>query len=237
MDQPAGVIGHREAEALTGRPGAAQGRGADWRRSGHQLLSPPNPTSPGPGPSDLRILGAIRPYSGRTAQGLQGEDDGSREEHLRRADLQHGVPQGTWGVQPLQLGKSSTLMSIPVRYVRVYIFGLESDEIDASCVFSTARAPTGVRHRCATRTSAVTRSATLQTCKRRRRLSSTSTSPIRRWEVTTRLPPHLVGRHPRLPCRDVCGRRWGRYLPPRPRPRPWRRRRVRRRVRGSGPGP
>jgi hypothetical protein len=233
MDQPAGIIGHQEAEALTRRPGAAQGRGADWRRSGHQLLSSPHPTSSGPGPSNLQILGAIRPYSGRMAQVLQCEDDGSREEHLRRADPQHGVPQGTWGVQSLQLGKSSTLMSIQVRSVRVYIFGLEFDEIAASCVFSTARAPTGVRHRSATRTSAVTRSAALQTCKRRRRLSSTSTSPIRWWEATTRLLPCLVGRHPRLPCCDVCGRRWGRYLPPRPRPRPWRRRRVR----GSGPGP
>jgi hypothetical protein len=45
--------------------------------------------------------GAIRPYSGRIAQGLQGEDDGSREEHLRRADPQQGVPQGSGGVRPL----------------------------------------------------------------------------------------------------------------------------------------
>jgi hypothetical protein len=52
---------------------------------------------------------AIRPLStgsdwpnpSRPAQGLQGGDDGSREEHLRRADPQQGVPQGTRGVQPL----------------------------------------------------------------------------------------------------------------------------------------
>jgi hypothetical protein len=63
-----------------------------------------------------RIMG-IKPEASPYARlaevyaiGIQGEDDGSREEHLRRADPQQREPQGTWGVQPLRPGESSTLM-------------------------------------------------------------------------------------------------------------------------------
>jgi hypothetical protein len=46
---------------------------------------------------------------------------------------------------------------------------------------------------------------------------STSTSPTRRWGVTTRHTPRLVGRHPRSSHRDARGRQRGRYPPPKPR--------------------
>jgi hypothetical protein len=50
------------------------------------------------GPPDLRVLGTVRPNPCCQVQGLQGGDDGSGEEHLRRADPQQGVPQRTRGV-------------------------------------------------------------------------------------------------------------------------------------------
>jgi hypothetical protein len=66
VDQKAGVAGHRGAATLVGQPEAAQGRWADRRRSRHQLLLPPHPTSLGPGPPDLQVLGAIQRH--RVAQ-------------------------------------------------------------------------------------------------------------------------------------------------------------------------
>jgi hypothetical protein len=120
VDQSTGVAGHRGAATPAGRPGAAEGGGADRCRGGHQLLSPPHPTSPGSSPPGLRILGAVRPHSGRVAQGLQGGDDGSREEHLRQVDLQPGVPQGTWDIQPFRTGMSSTLLCSQIRSLKFF---------------------------------------------------------------------------------------------------------------------
>jgi hypothetical protein len=37
------------------------------------------------------------------------------------------VPQGTRGVQAIRPGKSSTLMFIQVRSMRLYVLGVESD--------------------------------------------------------------------------------------------------------------
>jgi hypothetical protein len=53
MDQLAGNAGHQGAQALAGRPGAAQGGGADRRCGGHQLLPPPHLASSELGSSGL----------------------------------------------------------------------------------------------------------------------------------------------------------------------------------------
>jgi hypothetical protein len=74
------------------------------------------------GPTQPSSSGAVRPDSGRAAQGLQGGDDGPCEEHLRRADPQPGVPQGTESIQPLRTGMSSTLTCIQVRSLKGYFF-------------------------------------------------------------------------------------------------------------------
>jgi hypothetical protein len=99
-----------DTQALPGRPGAAQDGGANRRCGGHQLLPPSHPASPGPGPSGLRVLGAVRPNRGRTTQGLQGGDDSPREEHLRRVYPQQGVPQGARDIQPCRPSESLTLV-------------------------------------------------------------------------------------------------------------------------------
>jgi hypothetical protein len=52
------------------------------------------------GPTQPSSTGVVRPYSGHAVLGLQGGDGGSCEEHLRQADPQPGVPQGTWDIQP-----------------------------------------------------------------------------------------------------------------------------------------
>jgi hypothetical protein len=95
------------------------------------------------------------------------------------------------------------------------------------------KASTGARPRCATKTSAATKSATWRTCRRRHLLPLMSTSLTRRSGATARRPPRHTGVHPRLQHRDARGRLWERYPPPGPRPRS-RRRRI---EEGTRPGP
>jgi hypothetical protein len=98
---------------------------------------------------------------------------------------------------------------------------------------STVKASTSARRRCATKTSAATRSATWRTCRRRHLPTSRSTSPTQRSGATARRPPRLAGADPRLPRHDTRGRQQGRYPPLMPQPRS----RRRRRGGASGPGP
>jgi hypothetical protein len=90
------------------------------------------------GPTQPSNTGAVRPHSGRAAQGLQGEDDGPCEGHLWWADPQPGVPQGTSDIQSLRPGVSSTLMCSQVRSSKIYIFYLVLIEL-SYLVFASPR--------------------------------------------------------------------------------------------------